>query len=223
MSTLTALRAGERRALVDTLRAVGPDAPTLCAAWRSADIAGHLVVSEAALGMPMVVANALRRVLPASVTRRTIASLRSQGDRLILRARSRGWDLVISKLASGPPTLYRFGALAHVRLIEEWVHHEDIRRANGLTVRPDADGLDDALWHAGLTLASYREFLPGREHLALVLPDGRREELGRETQVEITGRPGEILLYVAGRTDAADVVVSGDADAIASLIPRLAV
>ena len=36
----------ERSALVDTLRAVGPDAPTLCDGWKTRDLAAHLVVRE---------------------------------------------------------------------------------------------------------------------------------------------------------------------------------
>ena len=47
----------ERHALADLLDEVGPDAPTLCAGWRSGDLAAHLVVRErrphAAPGPPL--------------------------------------------------------------------------------------------------------------------------------------------------------------------------
>ena len=33
----------ERRALVETMRTVGPDAPTLCGDWTTRDLAAHLV------------------------------------------------------------------------------------------------------------------------------------------------------------------------------------
>src|SRR6202007_499940 len=36
----------ERSALVETLRRVGPDAPTLCEGWTTRDLAAHLVVRE---------------------------------------------------------------------------------------------------------------------------------------------------------------------------------
>ena len=36
----------ERAALVETLRAVGPDAPTLCEGWTTRDLTAHLVVRE---------------------------------------------------------------------------------------------------------------------------------------------------------------------------------
>ncbi|WP_346995752.1 maleylpyruvate isomerase N-terminal domain-containing protein, partial [Dietzia sp. SLG310A2-38A2] len=37
----------ERSALVETMRAAGPEAPTLCAGWTTRDLAAHLVVREA--------------------------------------------------------------------------------------------------------------------------------------------------------------------------------
>ena len=39
----------ERAALVDTMRGVGPDAPTLCGDWTTRDLAAHLVVREGRL------------------------------------------------------------------------------------------------------------------------------------------------------------------------------
>ncbi len=36
----------ERAALVDTMRGVGPDAPTLCEGWKTRDLAAHLVIRE---------------------------------------------------------------------------------------------------------------------------------------------------------------------------------
>ena len=36
----------EREALCDTLMEVGPDVPTLCGTWTSADLLAHLIVRE---------------------------------------------------------------------------------------------------------------------------------------------------------------------------------
>jgi len=36
----------ERHALCDLLADVGPDQPTLCAGWQTADLAAHLVLRE---------------------------------------------------------------------------------------------------------------------------------------------------------------------------------
>ena len=216
-------RAVEREALLATLRRVGPDAPTLCEGWRARHIAGHLAVSEAAAGIPMVLANGVRRILPAAVTRRAIAAVQAPGDRLIERALRPGWERVLGRLAGGPPALYHYGTLAHLRLVEEWIHHEDIRRADGFPPRQSGPEVEDALWRGGLTIARYPEFLPGRDGLELVRPDGTATRIGETVRVTVRGRPGELLLYVAGRTRAADVTVVGDDAAVASLERALAV
>jgi uncharacterized protein (TIGR03085 family) len=36
----------ERASLVETMRSIGPDAPTLCEGWTTRDLAAHLVVRE---------------------------------------------------------------------------------------------------------------------------------------------------------------------------------
>ena len=36
----------ERAALVETMRSVGPEAPTLCEGWNTRDLAAHLVIRE---------------------------------------------------------------------------------------------------------------------------------------------------------------------------------
>ena len=43
---MTTFARRERAALCNTLRAVGPDAPTLCTGWTARDLAAHLVVRE---------------------------------------------------------------------------------------------------------------------------------------------------------------------------------
>jgi uncharacterized protein (TIGR03083 family) len=40
----TSLLRKERQALCDTLTELGPDAPTLCEGWTTADLAAHLMV-----------------------------------------------------------------------------------------------------------------------------------------------------------------------------------
>lgn len=221
--SLTELRRDERAALLTTLRAVGPDAPTLCAGWTSADVAAHLVVSERAWGLPMVVGYGLRRALPQSVVRRAMGRLQAVGDRQTARTATRGWEWLLHRLATGPPAPYQRPSVAPIRLIEEWIHHEDIRRANGHEPRPTAPATDDALWDATLELTSLRELLPGREHVRIVRPDGRSHQVSPTTTVSVIGPPGEVLLLLAGRTDAAHAQVVGAADDVAELRMRLVV
>ena len=43
---MTHLAELERAALCDTLEAVGPDVPTLCDPWTTAELAAHLVIRD---------------------------------------------------------------------------------------------------------------------------------------------------------------------------------
>ncbi|HMC39350.1 MAG TPA: maleylpyruvate isomerase family mycothiol-dependent enzyme [Acidimicrobiales bacterium] len=214
---LSQIRQVERDALCSTLHEVGADAPTLCSAWSAIDVAAHLVVSEAYGGWPMVAAYRLRRFLPPAVTRTGMRSLQSVGDRQMRRARARGWDWLLGRLAGGPPAAYERQGVASVRWIEEWIHHEDVRRANGVGVRVGSAEIDEALWDAGLVLTGFPEFLPGREGLELATTAGRAHRLGATSKVRIEGRPGEILLFLAGRASAAEVEVTGDQAYLARL------
>src|SRR3954469_15263191 len=53
----------ERSALVETMRSLGPDAPTLCGDWTTRDLAAHLVVRER---RPGAAAGGVGRALRAS-------------------------------------------------------------------------------------------------------------------------------------------------------------
>jgi uncharacterized protein (TIGR03085 family) len=209
--------------LLEALRSVGPDAPTMCGDWTAADVAAHLVVSERAWGLPMVPAYALRQLLPGRVVRGGMARLRAVGERQLVHARRRGWSSLLERLAGGPPPAYRLASVAPIRYVEEWIHHEDVRRAAGLPPRASSIPEDEALWDAGRALTRMRELLPGRDIVELVLPDGRTHAIGAEPTVRVQGAPGELLLYLAGRTAVADVTVTGPADDLRALRDRLTV
>jgi uncharacterized protein (TIGR03085 family) len=218
------LRARERAELLATLRDVGPESPTLCAGWSAADIAAHVAISEQAFGVPLLVFNGIRRVLPAPLTRRVIDRAQTSGERLNARMKARGWPAVLARLESGPPPLYRFGTLAQLRVVEEWIHHEDVRRGAGLPARTVDQAYDAVLWHAGTCVARFPEFRLGREGLELDAGEGRRVVVGEApVRVRVSGPAGELLLYLAGRGDAAGVSIVGDEVAVRSLQPNLRV
>jgi uncharacterized protein (TIGR03085 family) len=214
---LAEVRHHERAALLADFETLGPEAPTLCGRWRAADLAAHLVVSEAWRGWPLVAVYRLRRVLPPAATRRGLRAMQAVGEREIRRARAKGWERLLERLHAGPPRAYRRPPVAEIRLVEEWIHHEDLRRASGMVPRPGSPELDDALWSAGMRLTTFSEFLAGRDGVEVATPDGRRFRFGAETRVRVEGRPGELLLFLAGRGDAAEVEVSGDRTALVAL------
>src|SRR5689334_25256461 len=87
----------ERHALVDTMRAVGPDAPTLCGDWTARDLAAHLVIRERRLDAAPGI------LIPkfAGYTERVQDQVAAEND----------WNVLLDKVASGPPTLSPFKLL----------------------------------------------------------------------------------------------------------------
>jgi len=191
----------ERAALCDTLASADPDAPTLCEGWVTTDLAAHLLVRERnPLALPGIVAGGPF----AAITRR-----------LMGRAARRGYSAVIDRLRAGPPPWNQVGPMSTVNLVEDFVHHEDVRRAAGAGPRPPDPARDDALWR-GLRAAAR---LQGRRvrgaGLEVATPDARRRTVRRgEPRATLTGPPGELVLYLNGRTSVAEVELDGPPEAV---------
>jgi uncharacterized protein (TIGR03085 family) len=212
-----AVHRAERRQLLETLRGCDPDQPTLCADWPASRLAAHLVVAEQYAGLPLGVGYPIRLLMPARVAVAGLDRMRPSFERSMDRAEQRGWAWLLDRLASGPPRLYRVPTLARIRLLEDWVHHEDLRRASGAPPRPPTPALDEALAQGLWALRRMAEFTGPRRHLGVDLPDGRHFELAPAPTVRISGAPGEVMLYLSGRASVARVAVAGDPEHLAAL------
>lgn len=191
----------ERAALVETMRTVGPDAPTLCGDWTTRDLAAHLVVRERRLDAAPGIA---------------IPALAGYTDKVQQRtANNTEWSELLDKVGSGPPLFSPFKLLDPVaNMGEMFIHHEDVRRAQpDWQPRPLDDETVSALTRplpvmARLTLGK----VPGR--LTLRTPQGKvLATVGKGPAVTVTGEPQELLLFVSGR-DAVEVEFDGDAQVV---------
>lgn len=193
----------ERSALCDTLERYGPDAPTLCEGWTTADLAAHLVVRErrpdAGPGI----------VLGGPFTRHT--------QRLMDDAKAKGYEHLVERLRGGPPFPMDRGPGAVVNVNENWIHHEDVRRANGEAPRPVDPDIDAILWKLlGLGARFGMRKVP--VGVDAVTSDGRHRTLHKGTpSVTIRGDAPEIVLFCSGRQHAAVVTLDGPDDAIEAL------
>jgi uncharacterized protein (TIGR03085 family) len=195
---------------------IGPDQPTLCAGWRTVDLAAHLVLREhrpdAGLG-----------VLGGPLAGRT---RRMQG-RLTDRT---PFPRLVELVRTGPPRMSLFaipGADAQANSIEYFVHHEDVRRA-----QPDweprvlDDGLSDLLWRrlkmarfvlrkapVGVELVRADESRPDGQEAGPV----RITAKARAPMVTVTGTPAELTMWVFGRTGTARVELAGSDPDVAAL------
>src|SRR5882724_10998704 len=125
----------ERARLSDLLDDLGPEAPTLLVPWTTYDIAAHLVLREhdhlAGPGL----------VLPGAWARFAERRQRALGAGDFTR-------LVTTFRSGPPPGFFRIGWVRRLPSLNEFfVHHEDVRRANGGEPRTSGHAIDEALWH----------------------------------------------------------------------------
>jgi uncharacterized protein (TIGR03085 family) len=205
----------ERLALSELLDELGPDQPTLCAGWRTADLAAHLVLRErrpdAALGVlggPL--AGHTRRVQQRLTERTPFPEL-------------------VRQIRTGPPRASVFaipGADARANSVEYFVHHEDVRRAQpDWEPRQLDEGLSGLLWRqlrmarlmlrkapVGVELARDGDPRDGQGNAPI-----RITAKARAPMVTVTGTPAELTMWAFGRTSAARVRVDGSVPDVAAL------
>jgi uncharacterized protein (TIGR03085 family) len=204
----------ERLALCTLLEDLGPDQPTLCTGWSTADLAAHLVLRErrpdaglGVLGGPL--AGHTRRVQAAMVARTPFPKL-------------------VNLIRTGPPPLSPFrlpGADEQGNLVEYFVHHEDVRRAQpDWQPRELSHELSEVLWGrlrmarlmlrkapVGVELAREPEDAanggktgPHRDQARM-----RITAKARTPVVTVAGPPSELTMWTMGRTAAARVRLDG--------------
>ncbi|BBZ45172.1 TIGR03085 family metal-binding protein [Mycobacterium parmense] len=200
--------AQERLALCALLDGLGPSVPTLIAGWTALDLAAHLVLRE----RDPVAGPCL--VLPGPFER--FAERRRAA---LVRAATFPW--LVARIRSGPPVgFFRIGWVRDLANLNEFfVHHEDVRRANGLAPRALSPAMDAALWRnvrRGGRFLSRRLGPCGLE--AQWAGTGERVTLrpGRPVAT-LLGAPGELLLYLFGRQAAARVDAGGPPVAVAAV------
>jgi uncharacterized protein (TIGR03085 family) len=183
----------ERQALCDLLVERGPEAPTLCEGWLTADLAAHLVVRE-------------RR--PDSGPGLVWPPLAAYTDKVRRAVRDRTpWENLVETVRRGPPVLLRpFDG--PMNTVEFFIHIEDVRRAqDGWEPRDISPELADALW---------ARVGPGgmakRVHATVVItsPQRANKQGGDGPVLTLAGDPGELTVFGAGRQKAAKVEISGD-------------
>jgi uncharacterized protein (TIGR03085 family) len=198
----------EREALCELFDRLGPDAPTLCEGWTTADLAAHLILRERRLDAAGGIA------IPA------LAGYTESVQNKIKNGRS--YRELVDDVRQGPPRWSPYGLLPAideaVNALEFLVHHEDVRRAQeGWEPRKLPAELTEMVWKRVSTGA---RLMLRRSPVGVVLrhPDGRKAGARKaEPHVVVTGEPVELLLFAFGRQDHARVQFDGDPAAVESL------
>jgi uncharacterized protein (TIGR03085 family) len=200
------LDARERAELCDLFVAKGPDAPTLCEGWATLDLAAHLLIRETDPRAGLAILGGGH-----------FASLET---RLMDRARAQGYERIVERLRGGPPAVpWSLPGLRPLLNEAEWfIHHEDVRRANGESPRTDRPDLDAALWRNVRRTARFMLRRVKGAGVGLEAPGfGEVPPRGHEQNVRLVGGPQELVLYLSGRRAAAQVDISGSDEARAAL------
>ncbi len=205
---MTSLAASERSDLTALAEQVGPDAPTLCGDWTVRDLVVHLLLRE---GSPAAV----------GIVVKPLSGLLDKAGR---RLGERKFDELVTRLRNGPPfwsplALPKVDAVFN--LLEFFVHHEDIRRAQPeWQPRALAPRSERAIWkaagHAGRGIVAKSG--AGVGVVAERADTGERTTLSRgSTTVTVRGLPSEITLFLFGRKAQAQVQLDGSPEDVASL------
>ena len=190
----------ERATICDLFAELGPQAPTLCAGWTTADLAAHLVVRER------------RPDSGPGIVWPRLAGYTDKVRRAVRDASS--FEELVARVRRGPPALLRpFDG--PMNTVEFFIHVEDVRRAQpGWQPRPLEPDLADALW-ARVGPGGMAKKVPA----TVVIESAGREakERGSGPRLVVSGDAGELTLFGAGRQSAARVELSGDAELVARL------
>ena len=210
----------ERAQLADLLVEFGPDQPTLCQGWTTADLLAHLLVRErrmdAALGI----------FLPP---------LAGWTAKVSSGYRKRPWAEQVELLRSGPPGFSPFGwgqVDEKANGMELFIHHEDVRRGqpDWQPRRLDEQTRDQLIPMVTSTLVvrgvrktgisttvRLTDEPDGHERPLVLVPGGTREAAGQSTGgVVLRGGIADILLWLSGRS-AVQIEFDGDPAVVAAL------
>ena len=211
-----ALAPSQRAQLVDTLNSLSDEqwaAETMCAGWGAGDLSAHLLAREREpLASPGVV---LGGPFATYFAKR-------------MRARkAEGRERLIVQLANGPTWWMSKGPMDSVQAVEDWIHHEDVRRGSaGVPGRTTSPEMAEPLWAAAKRFArvtlTHTRVEGGSQRATVALTDGDRRatfeiapgsRAARPSEAEpdatVTGSPGELVLFATGRSQAA-VQITGD-------------
>jgi uncharacterized protein (TIGR03083 family) len=164
----------ENHGIADTLQTVGPHAPAGVGHWTAQDLAAHLHSQTMGRGVVVFVG---RSMVARGVRIPAWPGYDTAAERTIGLYRRRGFEAALRRLRAGVPRLLLRPSVAPVTLCEVWLHHDDVRRANGLEAPPVPDTLNQAVSFA----LRYQRSVLGGSHVDRSVP------------------PGDLLRWLSGR------------------------
>lgn len=196
----------ERAQLCDLALQVGPDAPTLSGDWKVRDLVAHMLVREghpAAVGLVVPPLSGLTEL----ATRRTAR---------------KEFTVQVERLRNGPPVYSPIAVPkldAILNTLEFYVHHEDIRRAQPTWQPRDLSRHDQALLWKMISAAGKGLVRRAPVGLRIERSDKAQQAVLKndEPSVTVRGLPSEVVLFVYGRKEQAQVELVGRDEDVAAV------
>lgn len=189
----------ERESFANTLIALGPDAPTLCAGWNARDLAAHVVLRE-------------RR--PDAAIGIVVPFMSNYTESIRQNLLGTDWLDLVNQVKIGPPNWNPMGWSPidnMVNLFEFFVHHEDVLRAqHNWQPRPLSVEMSEALM-ARLHDAAW--LMWRRARVGVVLTDGSSSIVAKRPPkgagiVTVSGSVSDLVLKSYGRSEV-DIDLAG--------------
>ncbi len=203
---MTSYSRAERIALCDLFDQLGPEALTLCAGWTTQELTAHLFIRERRpMAAPGIILSPLSQLVESS---------------MVAAQEKYDYTELVAKLRGGAPKWSPFRYLdEQLNLLEYFVHHEDVLRAQpGWEPRDLGDDMQDALWGR---LAAMLRLKSTKGAVGIILQradngDVLRLRAGADA-ITMVGTPAELVLYAFGRKDAAQVDKHANPDPVVDL------
>ena len=199
---MTSLAKRERYAISQTLRNLGPDAPTLCEGWTSFDLLVHLISREnrpdAALGL----------IIPA---------FSQYSKKVADELKSRGFENLIQEFEDGPKQFSPFaipGVDNLANSFEFLVHHEDLLRAQQNYVARVFGDLDKKLLWKRFTQTGKVFLRKAKVGIIAKSDQGVFTINSGNSCVTMEGEVVDLILYSFGRKSAANIKFEGNEESI---------
>lgn len=200
----------ERRRLCATFDAAGPDARTLIGAWSAKELASHLAGQDRLAGFPAFLA---RSAVTLIGLRFTAVYRDRERATTLLNGPTRPWQKSLATLTNPAPRYLYRPRVAPIALWEYVVHHEDVRRPNGLPRHGLPDLQPVLTWL--LTYSTPRLRAPIRTET-----EGGRTRVEVGDTIALEGVTLDVVLWLSGR-DGADLDVDGTAHELDRLRAQL--
>lgn len=197
--------ADERSALADQFERLGPDAPTILPGWDAAQLLDHLLVRE------RYGHHAMGARLPGVFGRHSRAALED--------LRALPWAEQTELLREGPPAYSPVGRVDSITgNAEILIHHEDLRRAQpGWQRRDLSPAQQHQVWRTVRLFSRAMLRVPADITLVSALGGIRRSSRRARGTLRVHGEPLELLLWVSGRDEIAQVRIHGDTGGLEAL------